>query len=1037
MSHVLEAALAPPLDADDPAPMIEPVLQRVTSPVFIGRDEEVDELIEALDGAAAGTAATVLVGGEAGIGKTRLLDELIGRARARGVIALEGACVSLGNDEALPFAPIASALRALIREVGRDHLAGLVDDSTSELARLVPELGGTPDEGPWLNARPDWAQTRLFEGLLTLVGRLGERAPTLLVLEDLHWADRSTRDILAFLARNARHERVAIIATYRTDELHRRHPLRPWLAEMERLPQVRRLELQRFDAGELRRQIEAILEAPPSPDLLESIHRRTSGNPFFVEELIACGAGADPRRLPDDLRDVLLARVGGLSDRSQEVLGIAAVSGPTVDHDVLADVADRDEAELTAALREAVEAQLIVPVDLDGQPGYGFRHALVQEAVYDDLLPRERRAWHAGYVSTLERRPVPDGAAGASQLSALAHHATAAHDVVRALRSWIDAARANARAYAMAESALAYERALDLWDAVDESSRPADVDPIQLMYEASMALIHTGDSARAAEIARTAVDRFDAATDPLRAALLRERLGRALWLSADLPGAIRVLDDAVGLLAGLPPSAEAARVYSGLAGIHMVKDQFSSAARHAEQAVGMARSVGARDVEAYALNTLGVATAELGDMEAGIRILREAMDRTLEIERAHDLHRAFSNLSTVLQDAGRPEEAVAVAMEGVGWARRLGMWRLQGAFLEANAASALVDLGRWEEARPLVAFEGDPATEGVGRLNLAIVAAPLALWSGRPEEARRLLHAVYDTIQPLRDAQFTGPMYIGLAELALHDRRPEEVERVVEEGIDRMSDTQDIRRRPELLSLALIGLVELATTARARRRPDEEAAAQVAGRAILGRLRAFVDPISSRTDHLAELARGFLAIAEAEAPSLTGEADPDAWRTAVAQWRGIGQPFRLAWCLERLAQATLATRGSRSEATDELREAHAIAARLGALPLVQSIELLARAARIELEPATASGGSGATTTIAAKGPAARPFGLTVRELEVLLQVVDGRSNRQIGETLFISESTVGVHVSNILGKLGVSSRVEAAAIAARAGLGES
>jgi predicted ATPase len=228
-----------------------------------------------------------------------------------------------------------------------------------------------------------------------------------------------------------------------------------------------------------------------------SIQRRSAGNPFFAEELVAASAGTVDERLPVDLRDVLLARVSGLSEEAQELLGTAAVSGPGVDHDLLAAVAGRGEAALTSTLREAIESQLIVATDLEGEPGYAFRHALVQEAVYDDLLPWQRRAWHAGYVAALERRPIPEGAAGASHLAALAHHAAAAHDVPRALDAWIRAARASARAYAMAESARACERALELWDAVEPDDRPADVDATQLLYEASMALIHIGDSARA------------------------------------------------------------------------------------------------------------------------------------------------------------------------------------------------------------------------------------------------------------------------------------------------------------------------------------------------------------------------------------------------------------------------------------------------------------------------------------------------------------------------------------------------------------
>ena len=1025
-----------PLDPERAGPIIPSVVQRVTSPVFIGREGEVDELHDAIGRAAAGIPATVLVGGEAGIGKTRLLGELSAWARKRGFLVLEGASVSFGSDEALPFAPIAAALRALVRELDRAALDELVDDATGELARLVPELGGTPDDATLSSGRPNWAQTRLFDGLLTLLGRLGERTPTLLILEDLHWADRSTRSIFSFLARNAHHERVAFVATYRTDELHRRHPLRPWLAEMDRLASMRRIELRRFDRDEVRRQIEEILGEPPSHDLVESVVRRSAGNPFFAEELVASSHSSPGETIPDDLRDVLLGRVGSLSDPAQSILDVASVGGPAVDHDLLAAVAETEEASLTAAIREAVEAQIIIPTDVDGQPAYAFRHALVQEAVYDDILPRERRAWHAGYVAALEARPVPEGAAAASHLSALAHHASAAHDSRRALAAWTAAARASSRAYAMAESALAYERALDLWDAVEPEHRPRDVDVIQLMYEASMALIHSGDSARAAEIARQAVERYDPAEGRLRAALLRERHGRALWLSGDLPGAIRVLNDAVPLLEGEAPSADVARVFSGLAGTLMVKEQFTQAVEYGEQAIAIARDVGARDIEAYSLGTLGVAYAELGDDELGIRLLKEGLELTKEIDRAHDMHRAYSNLSTILEETGRYEEAFAVALEGVGWAHRIGMWRLQGAFLEANAAQALIDMGRWGEAWQFVDRDGDPSNEGVGRLNQAITAGPLAIRTGRLDTGRDLLDAVYDKIQRLRDAQFTGPMYIGLLELALMEGRLEDTRGILAEGLERMSEAEDVKRRPEMLALAIRAEVERATDARAHRRTAafEEARSQ-AGE-LLALLHEIAAPAIARGGGISKHPLGFQLIAEAELAALDGDPAPQRWRAAVDHWRAFGQPYRVAGCLMRFAQASLAAREPRGDAVEAVLEAHAIAVSLGAEPLRAEVETLARIGRIDLLNEAAAGDPGRDGSDGHAREHERPFGLTERELEVLLQLVGGLSNRQIGDALFISESTAGVHVSNILGKLGVASRVEAAAIAVRSGLAE-
>jgi DNA-binding CsgD family transcriptional regulator len=269
-------------------------------------------------------------------------------------------------------------------------------------------------------------------------------------------------------------------------------------------------------------------------------------------------------------------------------------------------------------------------------------------------------------------------------------------------------------------------------------------------------------------------------------------------------------------------------------------------------------------------------------------------------------------------------------------------------------------------------------------------------------------------------------MYIARATLALHDHDPDQVRAIVGEGLERMSATDDVRRRPHLLLVALQAEIERATEARARRRPAEEAAAVTAGTEWLAAVQAFMDERSERTDHLAEEGRAFRALGEAEAPGLTGSAEPDGWRAALAAWIALDHPYWIAWCRYRLAEALLGARGPRAEAATELRAAYATAIRLGASPLLASIETLARLARIEMTDDAASG--------ATAPRAERPFGLTARELEVLQQLASGRSNRQIGEALFISESTVGVHVSNILGKLDVQNRVEAVATASRAGI---
>ena len=263
------------------------VATRVSSPRFIGREAELAKLGDALDRAIDGTAATVLVGGDAGIGKSRLIAEFTIHARGQGALVLEGGCVSLGDGGGLPFAPIVEALRRLPAILAGGTIAGLgtIEDlrspATAELGRLVPELGSGGGHETLSSDRPEWIQARIFEGLLALLHALGERVPVVLILEDLHWADGSTRDVASFLARNARSERLLLVGTYRTDELHRRHPLRAWLSEMERVPRVERFELARFGRAEIDAQVAAILDHPAAAGLLDSVERRTEGNPVL------------------------------------------------------------------------------------------------------------------------------------------------------------------------------------------------------------------------------------------------------------------------------------------------------------------------------------------------------------------------------------------------------------------------------------------------------------------------------------------------------------------------------------------------------------------------------------------------------------------------------------------------------------------------------------------------------------------------------------------------------------------------------------
>ena len=992
---------------------------RLSSPILIGRMPEMAALETAFERAAGGSPTVMLVGGEAGIGKSRLVREFAERARAQGGLVLDGGCVSLGSEEGLSFAPIAEALRGLLRLSDPTVLDGLIDPATRELGRLVPELAGgggeTTSETP-----AEWAQTRLFDGFLVLLDRLGQRQPVVLVIEDVHWADRSTRDLLAFIARRLRSERVVLIATYRSDELHRRHPLRPWLAELQRLPRVEELQLERFDRAEVADQLAAIQGGQVPPALIDEVARRAEGNPFFAEELLAAGSVTPGAVLPARLRDVLLGRITSLSEPAGRLLAAASVAGDAVDYDLLWAVLAVDDAALDAALEEATSSHVLVPVrDSAGGGSYAYRHALLGEAVYDELLASERRRLHGRYADVLAAREPAVGAAGASHLAALAHHAAAANDLPLALRASIASARASLATSGFHEAARAYERALALWDSVPDPDRPPDEDHVELLYEAAGALDWALEPERAREAARLSVALVDAATEPLRAARLENRLAWSIYETNDLAGAISLLRATIGRLDGMPPSPEAAACLASLATFTLYAGRYRDAVPIAERAIAVSEAAGARGRQVEAMGALGASLAVIGDCERGLAVLRQALEIAKQLADTSAISMAYLGLASTLYDCDALEELAQVGLEGSAWARGLSF-----PGLNSMAIEGLLPLGRWAEAESLLRDDPRDWGEGMGANWNGAFEGLLAVRRGRLAEAQALLGLRRDAAALLTDVAFAGNLAGALLELSLVEGRLADARGLVDEGLDWLAGADDIRFRARILRHGVSAEAELATVARARRDGAAELDARKTGLARLEVLRALM----TRTDQspvFAE-ARGNLALAEAEATRLLDRPDPGAWSAAADRFRDPRRPYELACCRLRQAEAMLALRVPRVDAATVLAEARALAVELGALPLLETVETLARMARLDL-PSDAPAG----TELDAGGD---PFGLTSREREVLGLLVGGQTNRQIADALFISESTASVHVSNIIGKMGVANRVEAAASAIRSGI---
>jgi DNA-binding CsgD family transcriptional regulator/tetratricopeptide (TPR) repeat protein len=988
----------------------------VTSPTFVGRAEELARLAGARDRAAGGTPTVVVVGGEAGVGKTRLVGEVAAAARADGATVLVGGCVELGG-EGVPFAPLVEALRALVRELDEPELARMVPGPVrAELARLLPELGPPPGPGAGapLAGGPGSDQGRLFELVLVLLERLGEQRPAILVVEDLHWADRSTRDLLTFLVRNLRRGRLLLLATYRSDELHRRHPLRPLLAELDRGRRVERLELERFGRAEVAAQLAGILGTPPAAELADRIHARSGGNAFFVEELAAtaAGGGADGE-LPPSLRDTLLARIELLPDPTQQVLRVAAAAGGRVGHDLLAELAGLPEPELLAALREAVSTQVLLVGPGDGT--YGFRHALVKEAVYAELLPGERTRLHARFAAALSAGPGRDDAGAAAEL---AWHWYAAHDLERALPAAVEAGLAAERALAFAEAQRQFERALELWDRV--APPRLELDKVDLLARAAEAAANAGAADRAVALGRGALAEVDAGRDPLLAGQLTERLAFHLR-TAGRPGAFEAYHEAVRLVPPAP-TVERARVLAGLGQALMLRARFAEAISTCEEAIEVARAAGAPAVESHAMTSLGSAVARVGDPEGGLARLREGRRLAAELGAANDEARACLNLSDLLDDLGRQEESVAVATGGLEVARAAGLQRSWGALLAGNVVVSLYHLGRWDEAARLAdANLGLGGEEDLGSVTLRQARAGMDAGRGDFEAAlghvraaRRLSGDVFIAVQ------YPPVLAAVEAEVAAWQGRLAEAAAAVADGLAALQGPLVDLRACMLLALGLRVEADRAGLAGARHDHDTVEDARLVAEGLLAWARStFAEPA-------VPWERALLLTCEAESTRVLGDVDPGRWLAAVAAWDEAGYPYPAATARWRAAEALLARRGDRALAGDLLGRGHATATALGAEPLRRELERLARTGRVPLVGETAAG----------EPPprAGADLGLTARELEVLRLVADGRSNRQVAETLFISAKTASVHVSNILAKLGVATRVEAAAVAHRLGL---
>jgi DNA-binding CsgD family transcriptional regulator len=947
---------------------------------MIGRDEDLDALRTALFDAADGNPRGVVVGGEAGIGKTRLLREFMSEA-ARSALVLTGQCIDLG-DAGTPYGPIRSVLRGLLD--GRDpgEFQAAAGPGGDALRVLLPELGPIPvDTGGDLN--------RLHEALTTALETAARTTPLVVVVEDVQWADDATLKVLQFMLRTMVRARVMVVLSYRSDDLARGHPVRAFLTGLERSSRVVRIELARLDRENVRHLAAAILGEAPEIAVLDRVFDRSEGVPFFVEELLGLDGACSGEALPTTLRELLLARYERLTEQTQQVLRLISVGGARVDHELLATVFTGSADVLDTAAREAIGANVLV-VD---EHSYAFRHALVREAVSTDLLPGERARFHTSFAEELEAH-----ARESCIATEIAYHWYAAHNMTKAFPATLAAMAEALPTFAFGTAAQMGERALEMWDQLPDPAAVAGRSRSDLLAETADALRNTGDGERALALVELAIRESDP-TDRVRRAQL---LGtKATYLGAvGRPGSIPLLEEALALLPDGLVGTVRAEVLSSIASRLMKEARLSEAITVAGEALTEAQAVGSDRYASAAFNTLGISRICSHNVADGLADLERARD--LAGTDYQPLLRYLVNTSDLMFLMGRHEEALRIAEEGILTARAQGVERTSGVVLTSNAVDPLHALGQWDRADELIdrmlAFEAPLAF----RLYLQRARIWSTLWRGDVAAAEVIYRAWRTSMDTLAGVEVQTRL--GVA-------------RVVGEMAAARGDLVGAWEQVEVL------------LSHDQTLPGYDLPLLFLGARVLGACWSVgeaegVDEIKlAQREHKLRVllakdsswptAAIWTVLFEAELGGAARDGtDVDAWLLAAAVVRApAAQAYLLPYALFRLGQARI-TAGDRTGAIGDLRGAIAAADRIGAgLVRAWATGVAARA--------------GLTLEVACAGGAAPGAVLTTRERQVLALVAQGLSNRQIGERLFISAKTASVHVSSILRKLGAGSRTEA------------
>ena len=866
---------------------------------LVGRRVELETALACYARAAAAEPQVLLLSGAAGIGKTRLAEEICARAVADSTPAVvrAGESVPLAGA-ALPYGPFVAAL-----------------DGQAEW--LLADDEGTGD----MLAR----RHRSFVRVLGLLGELAASAPLVLVLEDLHWADESSREMVSFLTVRLRDRAVLLVATLRDDELD--GTAMRWLAELERRPRVTRLRLTGLPDAEIAELVADLVPAAASAGKLPAVIAAAEGNPLYARELAAAGADQPP----PSITAAVLAKTAGISPQARAVVEQACVAYGGLRHDVLAAAARLPEADLLGCVREAVSAGLLVS---DGD-GYAFRHSLIQQVLYAELLPGERRRLHRLLAEALAAGPDTDPAG-------LAQHWHLAGCPDRAAPAAAAAARQALAARAYPEAVRSFGLAVQLARWLAEPAAP-------LLAVAAQAASWAKEPHLAITWATAALAESATAGLVDRARLL-ERLGRYHWEAGDPGAAVEATEQAVALLEAEPASALQARVLAALATRRVLVGDYNKALPLAERAIEVASETGATAERARSLTALGIVRAQHGDPEAGLAALAQAYALARETGSVEDIVHAASNQMYLLCTLGRFGEALDAARGARRVALDLDAPPGQLSIFGNNMAAVLIATGQWQEAERLLAELVIEAPVNIERY-LRLLQLELAV--GRGDAGRAAEVAAILATAPA-DPRLTGPLHACLAEHALNAGDLGGAAAEILAGLDVVSATDLIDDKIRLLAAGARLAADLSRLPSAAWPRDVGTGWAPLAASFTNQARAIVERHGVNRPDLS----AFGELAAAEQARQHGTGNRATWRAVAQAWRSAAQPYREAYARFREAEAAAAA-GRRDQAARALAACEAIARELPSPPLLALAGELAARARLAAQPVTRPAGHSA------------------------------------------------------------------------------